>query len=116
MSGTASGTIVLHVTPEAAVGGPLGWCRTGDRIRLDAAGRRIDVLLIDERELAARAAADATRQPAKPSHARLPAPLHDRGPTGRRGLRLPLVRPRRGRFGALLSLAGAILIPVCIES
>ena len=35
MSGTAFGTIVLHVTPEAAVGGPLGLVRSGDRIRLE---------------------------------------------------------------------------------
>ncbi|AWN54141.1 IlvD/Edd family dehydratase [Methylobacterium sp. 17Sr1-1] len=56
MSGTAFGTIVLHVTPESAVGGPLALVRTGDRIRLDVEGRRID-LLVDEAELAARAAA-----------------------------------------------------------
>src|SRR5260221_3410735 len=36
MSGTAAGTIVLHVTPEAATGGPLAWGQSGDRIRLDA--------------------------------------------------------------------------------
>ncbi len=55
MSGTAFGTIVLHVTPESAVGGPLALVRTGDRIRLDVPARRID-LLVDEAELAARAA------------------------------------------------------------
>jgi dihydroxy-acid dehydratase len=54
MSGTAFGTIVLHVAPEAAIGGPLSLVRTGDRIRLDVAGRRID-LLVSEAELAARA-------------------------------------------------------------
>ena len=53
MSGTAFGTIVLHVSPEAAIGGPLALVRSGDRIRLDTAGRRIDVLL-DEAELEAR--------------------------------------------------------------
>ncbi|WP_018262288.1 IlvD/Edd family dehydratase [Methylobacterium sp. WSM2598] len=56
MSGTAFGTIVLHVTPESAVGGPLALVRTGDAIRLDVAGRRID-LLVDEAELARRQAA-----------------------------------------------------------
>jgi dihydroxy-acid dehydratase len=56
MSGTAFGTIVLHITPEAAAGGPLALVRTGDRIRLDAEGRRID-LLVDDAELAARRAA-----------------------------------------------------------
>ncbi len=55
MSGTAFGTIVLHITPEAAVGGPLALVRDGDRIRLDAAGRRVD-LLVDDAELAARRA------------------------------------------------------------
>jgi dihydroxy-acid dehydratase len=53
MSGTAFGTIVLHITPESAVGGPLACVRTGDRIRLDVAGRRID-LLISDGELAQR--------------------------------------------------------------
>jgi dihydroxy-acid dehydratase len=53
MSGTAFGTIVLHITPESAVGGPLACVRNGDRIRLDVAGRRIDVL-IGEDEMAAR--------------------------------------------------------------
>ena len=56
MSGTAFGTIVLHMTPESAVGGPLALVRSGDMIRLDVAGRRID-LLVDEAELAARRAA-----------------------------------------------------------
>ena len=53
MSGTAYGTVVLHVAPEAAAGGPLGLVRTGDWIVLDVAGRRLDVELSDE-ELAAR--------------------------------------------------------------
>jgi len=55
MSGTAFGTIVLHITPEAAIGGPLGLVRNGDRIRLDAEARRLD-LLVDAAELARRAA------------------------------------------------------------
>jgi dihydroxy-acid dehydratase len=58
MSGTAFGTIVLHVTPDAASGGPLGLVRTGDRIRLSVKERRID-LLVDETELKKRAAANA---------------------------------------------------------
>jgi L-arabonate dehydrase len=48
MSGTGFGTVVLHVTPEAAIGGPLALIETGDRIRLDTAGRRLDVLISDE--------------------------------------------------------------------
>ncbi|MBL9063214.1 dihydroxy-acid dehydratase [Tabrizicola sp.] len=55
MSGTAFGTIVLHVSPEAAIGGPLSLVRTGDRIRLSAADKRID-LLVDDATLARRTA------------------------------------------------------------
>src|SRR5688572_21824201 len=53
MSGTAFGSIVLHVAPESAVGGPLALVRNGDRIRLDVPQRRLE-LLVDEAELAAR--------------------------------------------------------------
>jgi dihydroxy-acid dehydratase len=53
MSGTAFGTIVLHVTPDAASGGPLSLVRNGDRIRLSVKNRQID-LLVDETELAVR--------------------------------------------------------------
>ncbi len=55
MSGTAFGTIVLHVSPDAAAGGTLGLVRDGDRIRLSVAERRIE-LLVDEAELARRRA------------------------------------------------------------
>ena len=63
MSGTAFGTIVLHITPESAVGGPLGLVRNGDMIRLDVEARRID-LLVDEAELARRAATPRSLRPA----------------------------------------------------
>jgi dihydroxy-acid dehydratase len=53
MSGTAYGTVVLHVAPEAAVGGPLALVRDGDLIELDVAGRRLE-LMVTEAELAAR--------------------------------------------------------------
>jgi dihydroxy-acid dehydratase len=62
MSGTAFGTIVLHITPESAIGGPLALVRDGDRIRLDVAARRID-LLIDEAEFACRKSALQTVLP-----------------------------------------------------
>ena len=61
MSGTAFGTIVLHVTPEAAAGGPLALVRNGDRIRLSVKERSID-LLVNESEMDRR-------------RAELPAPL-----------------------------------------
>jgi dihydroxy-acid dehydratase len=56
MSGTAYGTVVLHVAPEAAQGGPLAVVRTGDFIEVDVAGRRLH-LDIPAEELAARLAA-----------------------------------------------------------
>jgi dihydroxy-acid dehydratase len=56
MSGTAFGSIVLHVTPEAAVGGPLALVKSGDRIRLDVAKRALE-LLVPAAELDARRAA-----------------------------------------------------------
>lgn len=58
MSGTAYGTVVLHVAPEAAAGGPLGLVRTGDWIVLDVPARRLDVELSAE-ELAARVPSEA---------------------------------------------------------
>ncbi len=54
MSGTAAGTIVLHVTPESAIGGPLALVRTGDRIRLSVSRRSIE-MLVDDAELRRRA-------------------------------------------------------------
>lgn len=68
MSGTAFGTIVVHVTPESAIGGPLALVRNGDQIRLDVPNRRLD-LLVDEKELAARAASSTPHI----------APVPDRG-------------------------------------
>jgi dihydroxy-acid dehydratase len=47
MSGTAFGTIVLHIAPESAVGGPLALVKTGDRIKLDVANRRLELLVSD---------------------------------------------------------------------
>jgi dihydroxy-acid dehydratase len=53
MSGTAFGTVVLHVAPESAAGGPLALVRDGDEIELDLAGRRLQ-LHVDDEELARR--------------------------------------------------------------
>jgi len=55
MSGTSFGTVVLHVAPESAVGGPLALVHTGDMIELDTTGRRVS-LLVTEDELAHRRA------------------------------------------------------------
>lgn len=64
MSGTAFGTVVLHVSPEAAVGGPLALVRTGDTIELDASTRRLH-MRVDERELARRS--DSWAPPTTPA-------------------------------------------------
>ena len=56
MSGTAYGTVVLHIAPESAIGGPLALVQTGDEIVLDVAGRRLD-LIVDAAELDRRRAA-----------------------------------------------------------
>jgi dihydroxy-acid dehydratase len=64
MSGTAFGTIVLHIAPEAAAGGPLGLIETGDRIRLSVRERRLD-LLVEDNELARRRS--SWRPPVKPA-------------------------------------------------
>jgi dihydroxy-acid dehydratase len=64
MSGTAYGTVVLHVAPEAAVGGPLALVRDGDMIELDVAARRLH-LEVAEDELAARRR--AWRPPVRPA-------------------------------------------------
>jgi dihydroxy-acid dehydratase len=73
MSGTAFGTIVLHITPESADGGPLALVRNGDRIRLDVEARSIE-LLVDGAELEKRRASlppRAVPETAKRGYARL---------------------------------------------
>ena len=66
MSGTAYGTVVLHVCPEAAAGGPLGLVRTGDYVLLDVPNRRLDLEVPDEelrRRQPASAAVDGFARP-----------------------------------------------------
>jgi dihydroxy-acid dehydratase len=71
MSGTAFGTIVLHMTPEAAIGGPLALVHDGDTIRLDVPARSLE-LLVDDAEL-------ARRRAALPAVSAGAAPVPDRG-------------------------------------
>ncbi len=66
MSGTSYGTDVLHVSPEAAIGGPLAAVETGDEIELDVEARKIE-LRVEDNEIARRLAA---RQPAPPAYRR----------------------------------------------
>jgi dihydroxy-acid dehydratase len=77
MSGTAAGTIVLHVSPEAAAGGPLALVQNGDRIRLDVPARRIELLV---------EAADLDRR-----RSALPKRMGEAGATGYRALFLNAV-------------------------
>jgi dihydroxy-acid dehydratase len=74
MSGTAFGTIVLHITPEAAIGGALAVVRNGDQISLDVPARKLE-LLIDDAEIARRLkdwqAAPPHRAPAKRGYAKM---------------------------------------------
>src|SRR5699024_8538466 len=67
MSGTAEGTVILHVSPEAADGGPLALVRNGDLIELDVENCRI-TLQVDEEELAARLANHATQPSTEHMH------------------------------------------------
>ena len=99
MSGTAYGSIVLHVTPDAASGGPLAKVRNGDHIRLSVKERRID-LLVPPDELARRPVAP----PPVPErgYARL---YRQRNPAGRPRLRLqlPAQTPARAGLGRMFS-------------
>jgi dihydroxy-acid dehydratase len=65
MSGTAFGTVVLHISPESAIGGPLGLVRSGDRIRLSVKEQRLEVLLSDSELAARRPAAQSRNVPAR---------------------------------------------------
>ena len=129
MSGTAFGAIVLHMTPEAALGGPLALVRDGDRVRLDVAGRRID-LLVDDAELARRRQRlrRERRAPApRRRRARLCGALPSLGAAGRRRLRLRLPRSRpqdrdelllatprpRGVIAATATPIDADTVPTC---
>ena len=98
MSGTAFGTIVLHVNPESAIGGPLSLVETGDRIRLDVQERRLD-LLVPETELAAR------RERWTPP---LPHPGSDRG-----YLRLYVDTVTQADRGCDFDFMGAAPVPNC---
>ena len=62
MSGTAYGTVLLHTSPEAAVGGPLALAKTGDMIELNVPNRTINIL-VSEEEMAKRKAAWVAPKP-----------------------------------------------------
>ncbi len=97
MSGTAFGTVVLHVTPESAIGGPLACVRNGDRIRLSVSKREL-TLCVPEAELARRAAQQRVPSPsAERGYAKL---FLDSVMQADEGVDFDFMRPRemRGRF------------------
>lgn len=71
MSGTAYGTVILHIAPETAAGGALALVRQGDTITLDAPGRRLDLMISDDEMAARRRAFEASAEP--------PGQQYDRG-------------------------------------
>ena len=71
MSGTAYGTIVLHVSPESAVGGPLALVKNGDRIKLSVRDRKIDLLVSDVELQKRKSAWKAPSEPPSRGYAKL---------------------------------------------
>ena len=71
MSGTASGTIVLHVCPEAAAGGPLALVKSGDMISLDVGSRSLHLHVNDEELLSRRKSLDLSRFTSKRGYHKL---------------------------------------------
>ncbi len=63
MSGTAHGTVILHMSPEAAIGGDLALVRDGDWIELDLAGRRLDLMISDAERMVRKASWKAPVSP-----------------------------------------------------
>ncbi len=115
MSGTAFGTVVLHVTPEAAVGGPLAYVCNGDRIRVSLARREL-ALLVSADELArprCSAAGDRTER-----RTRLPQAVpakRDAGRPGRR-LRLPDAGAAHAAHSARLTCVGVGRAPAAART
>ena len=99
MSGTAYGTVVLHVAPEAAAGGPLALVRTGDVIVLDVAGRRLDARRARRRSCRAAEPDAGHRRRLRRARARLGAPLRRPRHAGRHRRRPRLPRRRHRRSG-----------------
>ena len=106
MSGTSYGACILHVSPEAAIGGPLALVRTGDLIEVDVEARQVNLLVAEDelqrrtRSLAAQAAAAARLRPdVRPAHQpgprrlrlRLP-PRHRATPRARNPLTRSMIR------------------------
>ena len=95
MSGTAYGTVVLHVSPESAAGGPLGLVRTGDPIELDVAARTLHLDVPESRARPPRARARG--RPARRGRLGAALPRARRAGRPRRGARFPRGRARLGR-------------------
>jgi L-arabonate dehydrase len=92
MSGTAYGTVVLHISPESAIGGPLALVRTGDTIVLDVPKRKIE-LEVSEEELVRRKAEWKPPEPPKRGWYKL---FHDHVLQAHEGVDLDFLRGRSG--------------------
>ena len=111
MSGTSYGACILHVSPEAAIGGPLALVRTGDLIEVDVEARQLN-LLVAEDELARRRADWQPKPPPPRGYGRLFAAAHPAGPRGLR-LRLPARhRPAARSRDPLTNRGNAMDLPV----
>jgi dihydroxy-acid dehydratase len=91
MSGTSYGTVVIHISPEAAAGGPLALVQNGDRIELDVSQRRLE-LLIDSAELERRQR--SWRPPASPHRRGFPRLYIDHVLQAHEGADFDFLRPR----------------------
>jgi dihydroxy-acid dehydratase len=91
MSGTSYGTVVIHISPEAAAGGPLALVQNGDRIQLDVPQRQLE-LLVDASELARRR--QAWRPPASPHRRGFPRLYIDHVLQAHEGADFDFLRPR----------------------
>jgi dihydroxy-acid dehydratase len=91
MSGTSYGTVVIHISPEAAAGGPLAVVQNGDRVELDVSRRRLE-LLIEPHELERRL--KAWRPPVSPHRRGFPRLYIDHVLQAHEGADFDFLRPR----------------------
>ena len=111
MSGTAFGTIVLHITPESAVGGPLALVKNGDMIRLDVARRSID-LLVDAAGTGKASQCNEACDHAGLGEARLCASVQRDDPASRRRLRFRFHARRGDEIGSRPDACALAMAPV----
>ena len=112
MSGTAFGTIVLHVAPEAAVGGPLALVKTGDRISLDVPKRRLELLVERQGARGPPQGMEGARA-ARRQRPRLRRPVPEGSPAGRRRRRFRFPRSGGRKIVSDAKLPGISVVVTC---